>query len=313
MSILQKLYELQLRGRIPEYVPTNTIYEVVMGSFAYGANLDKGKKSDTDIYAIYLPMKEQLFPNLAGKVWGFDEFPEVKTYQITGIMVESEEFDISCYPITKFFHLAEQNNPNVIDALFVDFDCVRKLTNGIGTLIRDNRKLFLSKLVFNKFRGYAFSQLSKVRTIDKSSRTLLDFYKSADLDKLTTNREELREFGTDWKFIYHVVRLMLEAEQILSTYDLDLRRDGEFLKSIRQGFMSLEEILKWFSEKEKYLQNLYNSSTIPERCDKDKIRELLLNCLEAHYGSLGSVVYLPTENTENFIRELKLLMEQYKL
>ncbi|MGB4848218.1 MAG: nucleotidyltransferase domain-containing protein, partial [Saprospiraceae bacterium] len=126
MSILQKLYKLQLIGRIPEYVPTNSVYEVVMGSVAYGANLDTTRKSDTDIYSIYLPLKEQLFPNLSGKVWGFDEFPETKTYQFVGLKVEDEEFDISCYPITKFFHLAEQNNPNVIDALFVDFDCVRK-------------------------------------------------------------------------------------------------------------------------------------------------------------------------------------------
>lgn len=315
MSVIQKLYDKgYIKHQIPEYVAVNSVYEVIMGSHAYGANLETSS-SDLDIYCIYLPLREQLFPNLSGRVWGFDEFPEQKTFQQTGIKVEleSNEYDISCYPITTFFKLASESNPNIVDSLFVEFENIRKLTQNVGALIRENRKLFLSKKVYHKFRGYAYSQLSKIRTIGDKDGTLLDFYKTVKEGKLTTKREELNLTGTDWKFVYHVVRLLLECTQILEEGDLELKRHSDFLKYIRKGGMSLNDLLSWVSEREKSLENIYNNSKLQAICEKEKIRELLLNCLEAHYGSLDKVVYIPKQNTDNFVIELNELMKKYEL
>ena len=317
MSIVQKLYDRgYLAHSIPEYVAINSVYEVIMGSQAYGANLTVS--SDVDVYCIFLPKKEQLFPNLSGLIWCFDDFPEQQTYQKAAIKPENEtvEYDVTFYPITTFFKLAREANPNIIDSLFVQFEDVRKLTQNVGSLIRDNRKLFLSKKVYHKFRGYAYSQLSKVRTIltDESKEiSLLDFYKTVKKDSLTTLREEFNLTGTDWKFVYHVVRLLLECQQILEEGDLSLKRNSDFLKHIRQGGMTLQEILFWVSEQEKRLEVAYTNSQLQASCDKVKIRELLLNCLEAHYGSLDKVIYIPRHDTDNFLTELKELFVKYNL
>lgn len=310
MSILIKLHK-ELQGKLPEYVINNSVYETIMGSNAYGTALEN--KSDLDIYVIYLPKREQLFPNLAGKIWGFDQFDEHKTYNLTKIKKDENEFDIQLYSITTFFKLASECNPNIIDSLFVDYDCIRKLSN-VGHLIRDNRKLFLSKLVYAKFRGYAYSQLSKVRIIVENANTdILSFYKQSKKENFTSKRFEINETGIDWKFLYHVFRLVYECEQILSNGDLNLRQDNEFYKQIRKGNFSLNCLLEIFCEKEKYLEKLYNESKLTNVCDKKKIKELLINCLEIHYGNLSEVLYISKYSTDNFIIEMKQLMEKYNL
>ena len=52
----------------------------------------------------------------------------------------------------------------------------------------------------------------------------------------------------DVKFLYHVVRLLNEAEQILMEGDLDLERNREQLKSIRKGEWTFDQIVKYFDK-----------------------------------------------------------------
>jgi hypothetical protein len=56
-----------------------------------------------------------------------------------------------------------ENNPNMLDSLFVPTQCILHSTS-VGNYVRDNRKLFLSKAVYHKYRGYAHSNLSKCKT-----------------------------------------------------------------------------------------------------------------------------------------------------
>jgi hypothetical protein len=100
----------------------------------------------------------------------------------------------------------------------------------------------------------------------------------------------VEQFGFDVKFAYHIVRLMLEVEQILAEGDLDLERNSEILKAIRRGDWTQERIVEFFSEKEKSLETLYNESKLPYRPDEDKVKGLLMNVLEQHYGSLNGLV-----------------------
>ncbi len=103
------------------------------------------------------------------------------------------------------------------------------------------------------------------------------------------------KFGFDVKFAYHVVRLLYEAEMILSEGDLDLERHREHLKSIRRGDIPEADIRAWAGEKETSLEKVYSASKLPWGPDEDQIKGLLLECLEHHYGSLADSV-LP-ENT----------------
>jgi predicted nucleotidyltransferase len=132
-----------------------------MGSVAYGV---AGDDSDSDIYGWCIPPKEMVFPHLAGQIPGFGkQIQRFQQYQQHHIIDEStkKEYDFSIYNIVKFFQLCMDNNPNMVDALFVPERCVLHC-NAIGNIVRENRRLFLHKGCWHKFRGYAYSQLHKM-------------------------------------------------------------------------------------------------------------------------------------------------------
>ena len=105
-------------------------------------------------------------------------------------------------------------------------------------------------------------------------------------------------FGYDVKFAYHVVRLLNEVEQILAEQDLDLQRNREQLKAIRRGEWVIEQVEQYFASKERELETLYTSCKLPARPDEEKLKSLLLNCLEQHYGSLDGCVAREDEAIE---------------
>ena len=66
--------------------------------------------------------------------------------------------------------------------------------------------------------------------------------------------------------------------------------DREQLKSIRRGEWKEEDIRKWFEEKERGLEQVYLDSKLSHGPDEAKIKALLFDCLEHHYGSLEKCV-----------------------
>ena len=81
-----------------------------------------------------------------------------------------------------------------------------------------------------------------------------------------------------------------EIEQILTEGDLDMERNVEQLKSIRRGEWKEQEVFDYFTRKERDLETLYTNSKLRYSPDEPKVKELLLNCLEHHYGSLDECV-----------------------
>jgi hypothetical protein len=72
------------------------------------------------------------------------------------------EYDFAVYGVVKYFQLCMDNNPNMIDSLFVPRNCVLHSTE-VGEMIRENRRMFLHKGAWHKFKGYAYAQASKIR------------------------------------------------------------------------------------------------------------------------------------------------------
>ena len=200
------------------------------------------------------------------------------------LLVSSEKLHNKNYPTTSTDPLSTfsgqyqcmECNPNKIDSLFTPQDCVLHTTH-VSEMLRDNRRMFLHKGCWPKFKGYAYSQLHKMTNKDP-------------IGKRKAIREE---FGFDVRFAYHTVRLLSECEQMLAEGDLDLRRNREHLKAIRRGDVSENDIRQWASDKEKQLEKLFVESKLPQRPDEAKIRDLLLNCLEEHYGKLDNCVTVP--------------------
>lgn len=270
-SVVQRLSDKNLLNTPPAFMKNGMQLEVITGSVAYGVSNDT---SDMDVVGFCIPSRDYIFPHLRGEIAGFStKGQNFEQFQQHRIKDHPKEYDLAIYNITKFFRLCMENNPNMVDVLFVPRRCVLYST-GVGELVRENRKLFLSKSCWPKFKGYAFSQMHKMKT----------------KKPIGTRVDTVEEFGFDVKFAYHVVRLLDEVEQILTTGDLDLEKNNEQLKAIRRGDWTIEQVQDHFATKEKMLEKVYADSTLPWKADEDAIKALLLKCLEHHYGSIDDII-----------------------
>jgi hypothetical protein len=97
---------------------------------------------------------------------------------------------------------------------------------------------------------------------------------------------------------------------ILGEQDLDLERHREQLKGIRRGEWTEAQLVQWAQDKERDLESLYVSSVLPHRPNEPRIKELLLACLEMHYGDLSSAVRV-VGREEELLRQIAKLTEKY--
>ena len=291
-SIVKTLSDRKLISP-PKFLPTNVHYETIMGSIAYGVSDDT---SDEDVYGFCIPPKEILFPHLAGEIHGFTpKAPRFEQYQQHHIQFSpTKEYDICIYNIVKYFKLCMDCNPNMIDSMFTPVNCIKHSTS-VGNMVREKRKIFLSKKAWHTFKGYSYSQLYK-----------MDVKKFEGSEK---RRAEVERYGYSVKFAYHVVRLLNEVEQILTTGDIDLRQDKQRLKAIRRGEWTREQVQDFFETKQKELESLYTSSKLPHSPDTDAIESLLMNCLEEHYGDLSSVCVRPTDEGK-YLRKIRKVLDE---
>lgn len=159
--ILQKL---EKAGVIhpPRWLSDNTHYLTMMGSVAYGVSSDA---SDMDVYGFCMPPKDMVFPHLAGEIIGFgrqvQRFDQWSEHHVKDVGA-NKEYDFAVYSIVKFFQLVMENNPNMIDSLFTPRRCIIHSTH-IAELVRENRKMFLHKGSWHKFKGYAYSNFNKYK------------------------------------------------------------------------------------------------------------------------------------------------------
>lgn len=284
------ILRLEKRGLIrpPSWLGVNTAYESVMGSVAHGVSDDL---SDYDITGFAIPPKHVVFPHTEGEIMDFGtQKKRFKVYQQHHVTHPDESYwnrdktekvnrvyDLNIYSIIWYFHLCLDNNPNMLDSLFSPRDCVLTSTP-IAELVRENRRNFLHRGSWHRYKGYAYSQLHKMKgkNVEEGSK-----------------RAAIRErYGYDVKFAAHTVRLLYGAEMILTEGDIDMRRHKEHIKAIRRGEVEQDEIIRWVAEKEAALERVYEECKLPDRKEslEPQIKELLLNCLEMHYGSLSNVV-----------------------
>lgn len=297
-SVVQDLYHRRLISKLPKFVPSNTQYEVIMGSIAYGVS---NSTSDMDVYGFTIPPRDYVFPHLRGEIAGFSEpGPQFNQYQEHHILDrdaeggKGREYDLSIYSIIKYFRLCMENNPNMIDSLFVPRRCILYSTP-IGELVREKRKAFLHKGAWHKFKGYAYSQIHKMNTKNPIGK----------------RKSTIEKYGFDVKFAYHVVRLLNEVEQILTEGDLDLERNREQLKAIRRGDWSAGKIREYFEQKENELESAYTKSELPAQPDIETIQSLLLECLESHYGNLDACINNQSE-LEKAIRDIDIIVQRVR-
>jgi len=344
------LIDLEKRELIkpPSFLPTNTMYLTRMGSVAYGVNTDN---SDQDLYGVCIPPRDYIFP--PNYIEGFDErnlkFNQWQCHHVNDSSANGGQgctYDFMIYNIVNYFDLVMENNPNTLDSLFVRREHIMHITKS-WEVIRENRKIFLHKGVAKKMKGYAYSQLAKAKNCTEyvqKIRKYEEYYKiphtltykdavnrnynvhendDVHYEYLNLWEEGIRKtkrfesqkiHNTDVKFLYHVFRLVDQAEFILTHWDLDLQETSrvEKMKAIRRGDITYEQIVKDFDEAESRLNSLYITSPLQMWPNKKEIRSLLANCLEHHYGSLSA--FLKENNaSELAIKEIRQILNKYSL
>lgn len=287
---------LELPGHF-KWLRHNIHYECYIGSVAYGASNDN---SDMDVTGWCIPTKEIVFPHTAGYIYGFgDKPPEFGSWQRHHVIDKEgtsgeRNYDFAIYGVVKYFQLCMEGNPNMIDSLFVPQRCILHETE-LGHMVRENRRVFLHKGCWPKFKGYAYSQLNKIEHKDAEGK------RKALID----------EFGYDVKFGYHVVRLLLEIQQILEVQDLKLDINGAQLREIREGKWTLDYLRKWAEEKMHELEAVHAKSDLRPEPAEGQIKDLLLKVLTVHFGDLEGCV-VQQDAAEVAIEKISEILSDYR-
>lgn len=127
------------------WIQDNTALLVRHGSHAYGTNTPA---SDEDFKGIAIPTKKYFL----GTMHRFEQ-AELK----------APDPDAVIYDIRKFFNLAADCNPNIIEVLHTD-PSDHFIVTDIGRAILEHKNDFLSKKIKFTFMGYSVAQLKRIKT-----------------------------------------------------------------------------------------------------------------------------------------------------
>lgn len=170
----------------------NRILEITTGSHLYGTNTET---SDKDFVGVFIADKNAYL--------GLESVEEIDLS--TQIKDESgkntkDAIDRKLYELRNFMKLAMQNNPNILEILFVNEPNMIFIDEYFGRHLIDNRHLFPWKGAKQKFLGYAFSQKHKMY-IKRDNIAVLrqahEFFSNEITDQLTANKllAEYRDSG----------------------------------------------------------------------------------------------------------------------
>jgi predicted nucleotidyltransferase len=149
----------------------NLILKVRVGSNLYGTSTSE---SDEDFIGIFVPNAEYLL--------GLKRVEEVDLGVIskgTDGKNTKDAIDFKVYTLEKFARLALDNNPNILEILFVNSDSILFI-NDVGKQLLNMRYEFLSKRIKHRFLGYAFSQKHKMIIKLENYEKLLEAVKYLD-------------------------------------------------------------------------------------------------------------------------------------
>lgn len=242
-----------------EVLPDNLLLCGFRGSIAHGtyiASDEGGGIDDIDILGCYLAPVEYYLGLGNGKVYrkAFEKFVG--------------PWDSVHYEIRKFVRLLMGCNPNVMSLLWLDQQHYLTITEA-GSLLIDNRRLFLSKSAYDSFTGYAYSQLKRMTRHEHKGY-------------MGEKRKALVEkFGYDTKNASHLIRLLKMGAEILLDEVVNVNRwnDATELIAIKEGRWTLDEVKEIAETRFEIVRNAVKKSRLPDKPDTQKIEKVLMSIL----------------------------------
>lgn len=268
-----------------EMAKKNLIFKAITGSKLYGTDTPK---SDADYVGIFIPDKEYV---LGMKVCEQVEFKSNPSD--SGRRNTKDDVDMTIYSLPKFIKLCSQNNPNIVELLFVD-DKHTLVTTPYWEEIKANTHLFISKKIQHTFLGYAHSQKQKVISRNPEGN----------------RREYIEKFGYDVKFASHLIRLLVEGLELMNNGQLSFPITmNRYIRDVKEGKFSLEQVLAKADELESLVLQSSVTSKLPYSPNYDKLSQLQMALLERYWkdnecSQLKSTTYDP----KSLVRFLKTFL-----
>ena len=207
------------------------IYSCVVGSRAFGLSTEE---SDVDRRGIYLPPAEMH--------WSLSGVPQ---------QLEDQNTDECYWELQKFLVLALKANPNILECLYTP---IIEKTSPLAEELRDMKEAFLSKLVYQTYRGYVISQFRKLEG-------------------------DIRNKGAiKWKHAMHLIRLLLSGITALREGHIKLNIESERTKllAIRAGEMPWDEVNAWRIALQKEFEHAFAQTTLPDYPDYARANAFLI-------------------------------------
>lgn len=228
------------------------ILTVWRGSIAHGTyvpNDDPLSIDDKDLIGICIPPDDHYM--------GLREFGSRGTQEI-----QVDPWDVVVYEHRKALRLLAKGNPNMLAMLWAPPQFTTYYT-AAGEALLANRDLFATKGAFPAFRGYAQSELRKLK------RNIYHGYMGEKRKALVD------KFGYDTKNASHLIRILRQGIGFMLTGELEVyRRDAEELLAIKRGEYSFETVRTMAGDLDHALLEAGDESVLPEKPDWDAINKL---------------------------------------
>lgn len=250
-----------------EMAERSTILRVVVGSQAYGLNLDK---SDRDEKGICVEDFESSF-NLSGK---FEQYEFRTAVERTGdrhAKSQPGDLDLTIYSLEKALRLMLNGNPNMIELLFIRGDSTIKWTR-TGTDLQDLAPAIVSKRAGGAYLGYMKGQRNRY----------------FDNDGDGSRKELIDRWGYDVKAASHVVRLGYQGVELLKTGKLELPIRGavkDVLMAIKQGHWSLQSVLDLTLQLEDEIKSQMEYGPLQSAPDTSRVEQWMQDTYKSTWGS----------------------------
>lgn len=187
-------------------VESRLILLTLAGSQAYGTATPD---SDFDYKGVFIAPKEYYlgFKTIEQKDTGWDTEPGTGLYPILDTVK-----DCTIYEMRKFLSLVGNNNPNILETLWMDKEFYAYLSPA-GEKLISYRAAFLSQKVRTSFAGYAYAQIKRVESHRKwllkppSRKPIPQDFGLDDENYKPLNKAEINAF---MEFLYMLVRDCIE-------------------------------------------------------------------------------------------------------
>lgn len=233
--------------------PSPPIFLTYAGSISHGTVDPTNPHTDIDIKGVFVaPLNHYL---------GFNAKNPGKLPTFRG---QLDNIDSELHEVRKFCQLALDCNPTVLEMLYVDPALyIHKPAWPFSSLV-EQRHRFLSIKAFYTFLGYAHDQYRKMEA------------EVTNRDMGEKRKRLVQLFGYDTKNAAHLLRLLWMGKELLTEGAMTVKRpEAEFLKQIRNGLLTLDQVKKLAEEQFKEFEPLKEKTSLPEHPDREWIEHML--------------------------------------